>query len=613
VRRKAVTLWERQQYDNPIVQLALESGLQGAARQLNISDDEMAYQIERAHYLADFPYFAEKRLWIEPKSGPICRFRLNTPQRKLSEARDRQRAKGKPVRIRMLKARQWGGSTETQGWIFQDTILNPSRRSMTVAHSIESATHLRDMSERYYNRYDERKPPFKISTDKTWKFQHSIEKKLAPSLMRIDTADNLGAGHSMTSNNLHASEIQLWKHADTILRGLLPMIPETPDTMILEEGTGSGVGDYWYELVEEARSGLTEWEFVFVPWFDLDDTLMPVEEKFAFEKSLDSEEKRLVEMGLSLERLAWRRYQLLNKYKGDPDGFRQQYPSDPDEAFLTSGRPVFHAETVKKRIQETESFTVKIGNFRWSGETVKFDEDPSGYWRLYEDPAKSSFNLYCWGADPVEGREIVPGLGLRGGDKAGVRLFRRDTRKFVGTLSARVDPDVLAEEIDKASRFFGGVPGLPELNAGGGGQLLIARLRERGVWMLKTPVLGKKRDERKEDRVGFETLQKSKRYLIDNMIPQVRDGEYTDPDKEAWQQCATYVREADGKTQAQSLKFDDLIMATALTLEADRLMPLVFGRTSKKKEVIPRDVDKPRKDEKSVSQEKVMEETLCEF
>jgi hypothetical protein len=583
-------------------------GVDETAKIVGLSRKELLQKVEERRYRSDFHYFAGERLWIMPKIGDVQRFRLNRPQRRLLEARDRQRAKGKAVRIRLLKARQWGGSTEIQGWIFGDTILREGRRSMTVAHSIESATHLRDMSERYYDRYDLIKPSLKKQTDKTWKFQHKRDGKLAESLMRIDTAENVTAGHSMTTNNLHCSELQAWPHGDVLLRGLTPMVPDDPDTMIIEEGTGSGVGDFWYERCELARTGLTEWEFVFVPWFELEDTTTPFEDdKFAFEKSLDGEEKHLHEQGITLEQLHWRRRTIENKFKGDEDGFKQQYPANPDEAFLTSGRPVFHAATVQKRLREAP--IGKEGYFAWSGKGVKFVPEKNGYWKIFNEPVEG-INLYCWGADPVEGREIQRGLGNRGGDKAGVRFLRRDHRKFVATLSARLDPDVLAEEIAKATTYYGMAQGLPELNAGGGGQLLIARLKEWGVKMLRLPVLGKRDDDLNDNILGFETTVKSKRYLIDNMVEEIREGRYTDPDREVWEQCATYVRDERGKMEAQSQKFDDLVMATALTLQADRMLPATFKVRDEIKEEIPRDVDVASK---GITQDKLMEENYANF
>jgi hypothetical protein len=94
------------------------------------------------------------------------------------------------------------------------------------------------------------------------------------------------------------------------------------------------------------------------------------------------------------------------------------------------------------------------------------------------------------------------------------------------------------------------------------------------------------------------------------MVEEIREGRYTDPDKEVWYQCSTYVRDEHGKMEAQSQKFDDLVMATALTLQADRMLPAIFRAKNEAREEVPRDVDVASK---GITQEKLMEENYAIF
>lgn len=604
--------------ESAVVRLAMHLGLEGAAKELDLTKEEIAVEIEKNRYLYDFGYFSSERLKIIDKWGVLVNFRQNSPQLKLDLAIQKQREKGKPIRVCLLKARQWGGSTKIEGHIFRDSILKSNRSSMIVAHDLDSARHLREMSYRYYEYYDFPKPKLKRESDKWWKFQHKIEGRSADSHLRIDTADELSAGHSLTIHNLHLSEIQNWRNAQELVKGLFPTVPPSPDTMIFMEGTGSGVGNYWYDFCQMAMQEGTEWEFVFVPWFEIEEYRKDFEtedHKARFEASLDDDEKPLFAQGVSLEKLYWRRTELSETYKGDQDAFHQQYPSTPDEAFITSGRPVFDMKVVKKNLSEVS--VGEQGYLEWGKEKkVKFVPDKRGYWKIWEHPDGAFENLYVSGADVAQGIEVLPELGNRGGDFSAARVFNRKTRFFCATCHARIDEDLFAEELRKAF-YYWKCPLFPEQNAGGGGNLVISRLRDDPlVKLIKTPVFGKKRDKLKKDEVGWETTagqaNSTKRIMIDEMKEAIREEAYTDPDKEVWIECSTYVRDEKGATNAQSRKFDDLVIATAITLQADKLMPMVFKKTEVKKKTYPRDFDVPKRNEK-ISHEALMEANLAEF
>jgi hypothetical protein len=51
---------------------------------------------------------------------------------------------------------------------------------------------------------------------------------------------------------------------------------------------------------------------------------------------------------LTWEQLNWRRYTVANKCQGDEELFMQEYPSTPEEAFISSGRPKFNIPALRK-------------------------------------------------------------------------------------------------------------------------------------------------------------------------------------------------------------------------------------------------------------------------
>jgi hypothetical protein len=604
-----------------------EWGIEGAAKQLDVSEDSVKEALAHCQYRWDFDTFAKDRLWVSNKRGQVVRFIQNGPQKMMDAAIMRQVIAGSPVRLALLKARQWGGSTKGQGYISRDTFLHPNRSSMTIAHDLDSARHLRGMSERFYDRYEHEKPRRKKESDKWWKFIHTAGGRPAESSIRIDTADELSGGHSYTLQNLHCSEVQLWRNPQELIKGLFPTVPPHAGTFIFMEGTGSGIGNYWYEFLQMAMNKeQDEWEFIFIPWFDIEDYSRRFREssaKVQFERELDIEEKLLRDQGVTLEQLHWRRNEIRNVYKGDYDAFHQQYPATPDEAFVTSGRHVFPISTVRERVSKSRK-PLKVGNLKFKREKdqikgVVWEDDEYGLWNVWEEKPKVSPNRYCIGADSAEGIEVVPELGSRGGDFSVARVLNREERKFVATLRSRIDTDQFEEELWKAGIYWG-APLFPERNGETGGALIRGLKDRPGIRILRTPQLGKRREEKK-DAYGWETQKHTRRILIDDLKEAVRENDYYDPDEEVWKEFLTFIFDEKGKPQAQDRKWDDCVMATGITLQADILLPGYRVPLVERKKTLTADMDVPevikwRKDTyrpDGVTRRQVFNETYSEI
>ena len=542
-----------------------------------MTEEALQSELVKLKWRYDTEQFAGDLCWIVNKDGALVNLRYNKGQQTIRAAIEKQRLEGKPVRIALLKARQFGGSTEFEAELFKESMLRPYRSSMIIAHDLDSARHLREMSARFYDNYPLSKPPMKKETDKWWKFKHKVAGKYAESHLRVDTAEELSTGHSLTLHNLHLSEIQNWRNATVLVKGLFPTVPNSADTMIFMEGTGSGVGDYWYDFCQMAQDPLSGWEFVFVPWFDIEDYRLPFTSEGArgdFEGSLDGDEQLLLRQGVALEALYWRRVAIKDTYKGDIDAFHQQYPATPDEAFLTSGRPVFNPLKVKQGLARSKKPLRTVNLVQKEGEVLLVDDD-RGYWEIYEERHSGVQNLYCLGADVAEGIQVVPELGNRGGDFSVAKILRRDTRTFVAKLRERIDPDVFADELHKAGLYWRcGI--LVESNPGGSGNVVIRNLKDiANINLLKRQELGKLADVVKEE-YGWKTLKDTKRILIDELTEHIREEDFTDHSKNFWYECSTYARDEKGRTNAQSRKYDDEVMAEAIAFQADKMMPMLF-------------------------------------
>lgn len=99
----------------------------------------------RAKY--DFPFYAASFVSIKSKKGGSnVKFVLNYPQRILCGVFERLRTQGKPIKVIVLKARQWGGSTLTQNYMAWIQLMHKEGwYSAIVAHQSSAALKIKAM------------------------------------------------------------------------------------------------------------------------------------------------------------------------------------------------------------------------------------------------------------------------------------------------------------------------------------------------------------------------------------------------------------------------------------------------------------------------------------
>lgn len=95
----------------------------------------------------DFEYWAFTCVKIKPKEGGAhIPFRLNRPQRRLVAELEKMRVANKPIRLILLKCRQWGGSTLVQIYAAWIQMLHKTNwNSMIAAHLNGPANNIRYM------------------------------------------------------------------------------------------------------------------------------------------------------------------------------------------------------------------------------------------------------------------------------------------------------------------------------------------------------------------------------------------------------------------------------------------------------------------------------------
>jgi hypothetical protein len=290
-----------------------------------------------------------RNLVIQTKHQGNIPFLFNSGQYQLAEELlDKAYLQGKPVRACILKARQFGFSTMIQALAFTLSSSQSAFNTTTLAQKGEATSNLYAMSLRYYDRLK-----FKPRTNKRNRRRISFPEPI-DSEMRCESAEVKEAGRSMTNRFVHASEVAFWPFAQETRLGVAQTVAASPGTFFLDESTANGMGGEFYDLYTKAKSdtwGHTK--ALFYPWHKHAEytSVTTGEIERALHNTLSDDERTLIrQYGVTYGQLLWRRQTIADKCGGSVDRFKQEYPADDMEAFLTSGTPVFDPRLIQARL-----------------------------------------------------------------------------------------------------------------------------------------------------------------------------------------------------------------------------------------------------------------------
>ena len=512
-----------------------------------------------------------EQLPIIDKDGEIIRLRPKYAQRKWLDAADRQLNTTGRVRTITLKARQVGFSTVTAAYGFTMCMVKPNSRGLTMAHENDASEHLLSMStlfyeESFYKRLYSVK--HKASNHLSW-----VENR---SSLRVATAGNKRAGRGNTLRVLHASEFGLWEAPTITWGGLRQAVPQRPFTMIAIESTAFGVGNLFHEMWLRAEAGDSEFEPIFVPWWeDAGYRASVIGIPQALGKLTDHERALKRAHGVDDDQLAWYRYCLRDLCGNDESLRSQEYPSDPHEAFQATGNNVFAEEKLREHYQPLAKYAQ--GRLERDGDRVTFIPDRRGPLKIFRRPAKSDHGVYQIGADPAR----VAGRG----DYACAQVINRRTLEQVAVFRQRIDAEDFTQEVFKLGLFFNQATIAPEVE--GPGALVVGGLRALrypNVWRTKkfTTMQGKALS------FGWHTTDDTKRAALERTRsyinnPVVHGIGLVIHDPVTFDELRNYVQLPTGKFgNANGSPHDDTVMALAIactTHYLDPIPPPVTGRS----------------------------------
>lgn len=528
----------------------------------------------------DHSQFAQECLSVREKSGQIIPYKFQPSQNKFWAAIKRQRDAGKPIRQCWLKSRQVFGSTTVAGYFFQDLAFRTGRHARIIAHEKDAAG---DIFE-YYKTFDEHYKPFRNLIGKSPLVGDSNKQVTwaNDSWARVLTAGNVKTGRSATVQLFHCSEMAFWPNAAVLYRGIMGSIPNLPDTAVIVESTANGIGDEFHGAWLTALES-PDWEAVFFAWHEHPEYVREIEgSRAAFQDSLSRDERTIMErFALSLEQMNWRRWKIGADFSKDPDGFKQEFPADPEEAFISSGRPRFSMVELglqpiidKPAVGEIQDHT--IGSRR----SLRFVLSERGALHVYTKPQEG--RVYTIGADTAEGIDSIDTKAGRDPDWCVACVLDAQSGEQVAKYRARDTPAEFGRQLKSLGAYYNWAFLVVEVNNTG-----IATMDEiqRGEGTDAPGYPGEliyKRDNLDPNRIerstnthlwGWKTTTVTRPQLIHWLDDALREGAVTIRDAHTKDECIRFIVTPSGKAEAQKGAHDDEVIALALAVVGIQSFP----------------------------------------
>lgn len=352
-------------------------------------------------------------------SGQMRPFLLNYPQRLVLEDLEEMRRNGQPIREIILKARQWGGSTLSEGYEkWMQDFRHPNGWSIVIMAHVQAATkRIKAMFTKMLasqpgwslgvkgqklklGSYEGSKSDFIVQTEKG--------EEVGSRVINIGSYENYDSLRSADMKCLHGSEVAYWKKTEgkepeEVLSSV--DIPDIPDTVMILESSGRGAAGFFYDMYQEAKDPdiPSAWHARFIAFFQIENDRKELDakwgniwsDKIPWKKV--EQDKGYVKLCIEFALWLWQN----KKNKQCPEGFREtgeffwqlwekgatfeainwyrhkrnnyrthtyiatEAPSDDVEAFRMSGKLVFdmyRIEALERHPKQGKKEPIFIGN-----------------------------------------------------------------------------------------------------------------------------------------------------------------------------------------------------------------------------------------------------------
>lgn len=437
---------------------------------------------------------------IVDKEGKSVSFIPNEPQKVFYNS-----LTGKDI---ILKSRQLGFSSLILAMFTIDFLLKENSRSVCISHDAPSAQKLLDRV-KYFLDSAQKKG---LNLNLKYNSRNEMVNSDKNSTFYLGQAGSKTFGRGDTLTNLHLSEFAFYEDPERLLASVLQALVPTGRAII--ETTPNGI-NFFKSFWDRSKAGETGFKTHFFA------------NNFYSGEFLNQKKK---ELG---ERL-----------------FRQEYPSNDAECFLTSGDPFFDMDKLQLYLSRATD-SLRVGSFVGLN-PVAFEESSNGLWRIWELP-KEGHN-YILAADVAETRDYCAAC-----------VLDRKTFSIVATFHGHLEAILFGNELSMAGKYYN--TSLIAVEKNNHGLAVIQRLRELYYPSLYQRKVIDSVTQTEASDIGWLTNIKTRPLMLSTLQSAINQTSLHISDAETIKEMMSFVRNDKGKPEATYGSFDDRVIALAIAVE----------------------------------------------
>lgn len=462
---------------------------------------------------------------------------------------------------RILKARQFGFTTFYCIDYLDEALWVPGMACAILGHEREAVDMIFEIVRRaFVNLPEEIKP--KVKTDTTRMLRFTMRYDGTPLDNSIYIALKLRSG---TVQKLHITEIAYIKDLQELAAGSKQAVPLTGS--ISEETTANGFNEFYDSFMERWQQpvGELDYQTYFYPWFDNPEYSLPG--VLPIEMRTKSENEIADKYKLTDGQLLWRRWKMNDLKRSQTVGigltgeqlFKQEYPSNPLEAFQSGAGHVFDPEKIEATkavdpmtIEQilayiTQTYTGQVADEQLEKSKSLLQKGVE-FWELPQPGRK-----YVMGVDPSDGQ---------GADYGAIDVWDDEAMAQVAQFRGKLRPDELAELTSELGYYYN------EAFAGVENNMLstilfLVKIYSRYYFTTKID----EKTFKKTKHIGWSTNSKTRDVMIDDFNIAFDEGNLIIRSRHTLSEMKTFVKKDNGKREHADGKNDDVLFGGFIALQ----------------------------------------------